>query len=100
VPARSGVHLTLDLAGQARFGPDVQRRLLGGLAPGRKFLRRDPALRAGPSGWGACRLALCPLDRVSDVGTADPRLLASAFEFRGHGVVSFKRNCEILGFLD
>jgi hypothetical protein len=25
------------------------------------------------------------------------RRLASAFEFRGHGVVNFKRNCEILG---
>ena len=64
--------------------------------PRRKLLRRDPALlpafRMGRLSVGTLPAGSCFLR-----GTTDPRLLASAFECRGHRVVSFKRTCEILG---
>ena len=53
-PGGLGVHLTLDLAGQARFGPDVEwlrgNRLFRRSAAGRLLLRRDPDLLARPAG--------------------------------------------------
>ncbi len=45
-PGGLGVHLTLDMAGQARFGPDVewieQHRLCRRSCPGRAVLSGDP----------------------------------------------------------
>ena len=58
-----GVHVTLDLAGRMRFGPDVEwisgGKLCGRSAPRRKLLRPHPHLLAGPAGRlagaGLCR---------------------------------------------
>ena len=58
-PGGLGVHLTLDLAGQARFGPDVEwldvevagRHRLRRRSGARRLVRgRDPALLAGAAG--------------------------------------------------
>jgi L-2-hydroxyglutarate oxidase LhgO len=50
-PGGLGVHLTLDLGGQARFGPDVEwigrHRLHGRPAPRRRLLRRSTQILAG-----------------------------------------------------
>ena len=52
-PGGLGVHLTLDLAGQARFGPDVEwvdgARLHASIRRGRRGSTRHPALLAGRS---------------------------------------------------
>ena len=59
-----GVHLTLDLAGRMRFGPDVEWLgdidpeaidYTGRSSPWRHILRSDPALLAGAARWSADR---------------------------------------------
>ncbi len=56
-PGGLGVHLTLDLGGQARFGPDVEwvEREEYDVDPGRAagFYARDPPLLARAAGWRA-----------------------------------------------
>ena len=57
-PGGLGIHLTFDLAGQARFGPDVQwidHILIMPSDPGRgrQFYAAIPPLLAGPSRWRA-----------------------------------------------
>jgi hypothetical protein len=50
VPGSLGVHLTLDMGGQTRFGPDLEwtdRIDYGRCHPRGLFLRRDPPLLAG-----------------------------------------------------
>ena len=53
-PGGLGVHLTLDMAGQARFGPDVEwvdaHRLRGRSGAGGTVLSGDPALLADAAG--------------------------------------------------
>ena len=71
-PGGLGVHLTLDLGGQARFGPDVEwidaHRLHGRSAPRRRLLCRDPQILAGAAGRrvaaGLCRHP--PEDRAAE----------------------------------
>ena len=56
-PGGLGVHMTLDLGGRARFGPDVEwvdsDRIHGGSAARRALLRGDPPLLARTSRWRA-----------------------------------------------
>jgi hypothetical protein len=98
----------LETAG-ARGTSDARSCRLGALwagcgTPITRWTRAGPKAFTAQSGatgrafrMGRLSVGTLPAGSCFRRGTADPRLLASAFEFRGHGVVSFKRNCEILG---
>ena len=87
VPERDGLgtHLTLDLGGRGRFGPDTEwidgDRLRPRPAPGRRLLRGDPALLAGAPRRGA-RARTIPASARSSLPPGGP---ATDFADRGAG---------------
>ena len=92
-PGGLGVHLTLDLAGQARFGPDVEwldvdvarcDRLRRRPGARRRLLRRDPALLAGADGRRARAGVQRRAAEAAGAGRAGERLHAAGPE--AHGV--------------
>ena len=90
VPGGLGVHLTIDLGGQARFGPDVEWVESAGLhgrpAPGGRVLCGGAALLAGAAGRGvAARVCGNPAEDHRARGTGTGFRRAGAADARGGG---------------